>query len=336
MSRTIVSTCRIDKINPHPGADRLDLAVVGGWQCCVQKDKYKVGDLITYIPPDSVLPIELAEKLGVTHLLSKGRIIPIRLRNEPSFGLVIDPVGNEGDNVASILGITKYEYPVDLNDKESMPSEPYFTTYTDIENLRNFPTIFEDGEEVIVAEKIHGTNCRLGYIYSDNYVWKKVSGGRSVQRKDVPGSVYWYPWSLPQISWLKDMLASTYSGCGQFIMFGEVYGTQKKMKYGIPGKLGFRLFDILVEGRYLDWDETFSIAKKCGVETVPVLYRGPFSLAKIAELSKGMSTIEGANHIREGVIVRPVKERFNEKIGRCILKYVSDDFLVGGYDGSGE
>ena len=336
MSSTIVSTRRIDRLNPHPGADRLELAVVGGWQCCVQKGKYKAGDLITYIPPDSVLPVELADKLGVTKFLSNGRIIPVRLRNEPSFGLVIDPVGNEGDNVADQLGITKYQPPFDPRDKEALPSNPYFATYTDIENMRNFPNVFDDGEEVIVTEKIHGKNCRLGFILNDEGSWERIAGGRSVQRKDVPGSVYWYPWSLPQVNFFAGALLGVSDAKRQIIMFGEVFGTQKKMKYGLPGQFGFRLFDIMVDGAYWDWDKTVSLAQECQVETVPVLYRGPFSLAKIAELSKGLSTIEGADHIREGVVVRPVKERLNDKVGRAILKYVSDDFLVGDYDGSGE
>jgi RNA ligase (TIGR02306 family) len=335
MSSTIVSTRRIDRLNPHPGADRLELAVVGGWQCCVQKGKYKAGDLITYIPPDSVLPAELADKLGVTKFLSNGRIIPVRLRNEPSFGLVIDPVGNEGDNVAEQLGITKYQPPFDPRDKEALPSDPYFATYTDIENMRNFPNVFDDGEEVIVTEKIHGKNCRLGFILNDDDAWRRIAGGRTVQRKEVPGSIYWYPWSLPQVNLLAGVLLGT-EVSRQIIMFGEVYGTQKKMKYSSTGGLGFRLFDIMTDGTYWNWDEIAYSAGECGVATVPVLYRGPFSLEKIAELSKGMSKIEGANHLREGVVVRPVKERLNDKIGRVIAKYVSDDYLVGNYDGSGE
>lgn len=336
MSSTIVSTCRIDRVSPHPKADRLELAVVGGWQCCVQRGKYRSGDLITYIPPDSVLPIDLADRLGVTRFLSDGRIIPVRLRNEPSFGLVIDPVGSEGDNVAEQLGISKYQPPFDARDKDAMPSNPCFTTYTDIENMRNFPAVLQDGEEVIVAEKIHGLNGRLGLILNDDGNWEKLAGGRSVQRKNIEGSAIWYPWSIPQINFMTGAILGTAKPSRQVIIFGEIYGTQKKMRYGIPGQFGFRLFDIMVDGVYWDWDRTAGLAQDCSVEIVPVIYRGPFSLAKIAEISSGSSLIPGADHIREGVVVRPVSERLNEKIGRLILKYVSDDYLCGDYDASGE
>ena len=336
MSSTIVSTRRIDQVSSHPNAEKLELAIVGGWQCCVQKGKYKSGDLITYIPPDSVLPVALSDSLGVTKFLSNGRIIPIRLRNEASFGLVIDPVGNEGDNVADQLGITKYQPPVDPNDKEAEASNPFFTTYTDIENLRNFTDVFQDGEEVVVTEKIHGKNSRLGYILNDEGVWQRLAGGRTVQRKNTPGSAHWYPWSLPQMNLLAGAILADPKIARQIVMFGEIFGNQKKMKYGLPGVLGYRMFDLFTDGSYWNYDSMHDLATQCGVETVPVLYRGPYSLAKIVELSKGKSTIPGADHIREGVVVRPVVERLNPKVGRVILKYVSDDYLCGDFDASGE
>lgn len=336
MSSTIVSTRRIDRVSSHPNADKLELAIVGGWQCCIQKGKYKSGDLITYIPPDSILPVELANNLGVAKFLSDGRIVPVRLRGEPSFGLVIDPVGTEGDNVAVQLGISKYQPPFDARDKDAMPSNPYFSTYTDIENMRNFPSAFQDGEEVVVLEKIHGKCGRLGFIRHDEGIWQRLAGGKSVQRKQVEGSAYWYPWSLAQINFMNGAIMGANKVNNQIINFGEIYGTQKKMRYGIPGQFGFRLFDIMTDGIYWNWDKIEEITKECSVETAPVLYRGPFNLAKIVELSKGNSTIPGADHIREGVVVRPVVERLNEKIGRLILKYVSDDYLCGDYDASSE
>ena len=34
-------------------------------------------------------------------------------------------------------------------------------------------------------------------------------------------------------------------------------------------------------------------------------------------------------HIREGLVVRPLQERTDPKIGRVLLKYVSDSYLFG-------
>ena len=63
---------------------------------------------------------------------------------------------------------------------------------------------------------------------------------------------------------------------------------------------------------------------------VPVLYRGPFSNAVIQDYISGPSMIYGAKHIREGIVVKPIIERYSERLrGRLILKYVSMDYLEG-------
>jgi hypothetical protein len=64
------------------------------------------------------------------------------------------------------------------------------------------------------------------------------------------------------------------------------------------------------------------------VPTVPVLYRGPFSLQKMKELADGNSTLTGADHIREGVVVKPVKERTHPKVGRLALKYIGIQYSL--------
>jgi hypothetical protein len=36
----------------------------------------------------------------------------------------------------------------------------------------------------------------------------------------------------------------------------------------------------------------------------------------------------GGGHIREGVVVKPTIERTDPKIGRVVLKYLNDDYLL--------
>ena len=69
-----------------------------------------------------------------------------------------------GTDVREHYGIGKYRPPVKFHAGDSEAAHPLFHRYTDIENLRNFPEVFADGEEVVVTEKIHGTNSRIGYV----------------------------------------------------------------------------------------------------------------------------------------------------------------------------
>ena len=64
----MVEVCRIKDILPHKNADKLEIAVIKGWESIVGKGEYKAGDTVVYIPVDAVLPLELAERLGVSNL----------------------------------------------------------------------------------------------------------------------------------------------------------------------------------------------------------------------------------------------------------------------------
>ena len=68
-----------------------------------------------------------------------------------------------------------------------------------------------------------------------------------------------------------------------------------------------------------------SLDGKC--PCVPLLWRGPYSAEKLAELAEGKTTFEGAGHIREGTVITPIQERTHPEIGRVQLKYVSNDYL---------
>lgn len=328
MSSLIVPVTTIEKIEPHTNADALELVQVLGWQLVVRKGEYRVGDKIVYFPIDTVLPLELSERFSVTRYLSKQRIRCAKLRGEPSFGLAVRPDQDWplGENVAEYYGATKYEPPLRPQAGDMLPPPPLFVSYTDIENMRNFPSIFAPGEEVILSEKIHGTNCRIALIDGE---W--MAGSMEVRRKQPEEGVfntYWYPLSFQSIRSLLEDLSRTHR---QVILFGEIYGSKiQSFHYGLKNTLGFRAFDLLLDGRYMNWPDFLLLCNTYGVETVPVLATIPFDPESIKQHSEGKTTLMWENpHIREGVVVRPLKERTDPKIGRVILKYVSDSYLFG-------
>jgi RNA ligase (TIGR02306 family) len=333
LSSIIVPIAQVDKVSPHPDPETtsLELIQVLGWQLVARKGQYTEGQRLVYVPPDSLLPFELSERLGVTNYLSKQRVRCIKLRGEPSFGLTFPPDEDWalGENVAEYYGITKYEPPVRMTGDDGEPEHPLFIRYTDIENLRNFPDVLELGEPVVISEKVDGTNCRIGLIEG-----QVICGSMRVQRKrpdptSKKQALYWYPYtSVPGVAELLDELGKEHR---QVILFGEVYGPGiNSFNYGLPaGRVEFRVFDIFCDGKYLDWWDTAAWCKKYSIETVPILAEVPYSLEwRVKPLSTGTTTINGATHMREGVVVRPLFERTHPKTGRVILKYVSDEYLV--------
>jgi RNA ligase (TIGR02306 family) len=85
--RKLVHIEKIIELIPIPGADRVELAKILGWECVVKKGEFKVGDLCAYFEIDCVLDITKPhfEFLKDT----KGRIKTRRFLKQISQGLVL-------------------------------------------------------------------------------------------------------------------------------------------------------------------------------------------------------------------------------------------------------
>jgi RNA ligase (TIGR02306 family) len=345
MSTIKVEVCEILDIQPHGNADALELATVQGWQMCVKKGVHQKGDLVVYFEQGTVLKKEIAAELNVATYLSDktdingDRVLVvhrIKLRGEPSFGLVVSPeVGMElGQDVAEFYQATKYFPPIKIQAGDSAGEDPNFPKYTSLENMRSYPNLLEVGETVIATEKVHGTNCRIGYVWNIDEEEKPtmMAGSRTLRRKEpedintMVANTYWFPHTLPGVKRLFAELQS--QGCKQVILYGEVYGQGiQAYNYG-ERKINFRAFDLLLDGKYVDYATFKSLCDRHQVEQVPLVYEGAFSLDVIKLHSDGDSLV-GGNHGREGVVVKPIVERDHPKSGRVILKYVGDRYLFG-------
>jgi RNA ligase (TIGR02306 family) len=336
MASIITEVCRIENIIPHDNANLLEIVQIKGWQCVVKKGEFKIKDLVVYFQPDTILPQRITDRLGVSSYCSikfQGmRIKSVKLRGQVSMGLVIpieDPTWTEGTDVSKYYNSEKYIPPVVLNNADAVAENNLFPRYTKIENLRNYPRVIGGGgEEVVISEKIHGMSCRVGCLNGG----EEVAGTRMVQRQRpddafMASNMAWCPWTIPGV---RDMLRQLGTQYKVVILYGEVYGTiQKGFPYDAPNQLGFRAFDLFLDGKYVDYDIFKNTCDMFKVPVVPILYRGPYSFDKVKEFSEGKSTI--GSHMREGVVCRLVKERFIRNIGRCIFKYLSDSYLISKY-----
>lgn len=165
--------------------------------------------------------------------------------------------------------------------------------------------------------------------------WQFLGGSHKTARKQIDPegreSVYWHPLTLrPVLSLLTDLCDEQHD----VILFGELFGPGvQDMDYGVePGTIGWRLFDISVDGRYLDWEDVFNLCVVYGVSTVPVLYTGRFSPDDVNLFTYGPTTVAYESDIkckfkgREGIVITPLKEQ-PCALGRLILKSVSADYL---------
>lgn len=334
MSETYTEIVEVSAVRPHPNADRLEIANVKGATVVVQKGAFHPGEKAVWFPPNMVVPDKAAEALGVKQYLKGGNIVgACRLRGQPSYGFLAPlrelPVGA---NVDAAFGTAKYEPPPrDWGDAEC--DHLAFHKYTDIQNILRFPDAIPVGTPVRITEKIHGSNSRVGLIKGE-----LMAGSNKVRRKppadgNYGGSRYWWPLSNKRlVEMLRGLSVNTDQGV---IVFGEIFGRGvQDMDYGVPGPHGYRIFDISVDGRYLDWDRVEALCDAFELQTVPVLYTGPYSPELIEQFTDGPTTVIEPDQVkcnykgREGIVITPLVETHSDVLGgRLILKSVSIDYI---------
>ncbi len=321
------------KLNEHPDADMLSLVKVGGYECVVKTDEWKDGDIGIYIPPDYVVPNnDIFAFLG-----GNTRIKVRKYRGKYSQGLLI-PVPPEffnatvGESAMDALGIVRYEPPVPMSSygQDTKGPSGHFSKY-DVENIELYSDLIAQGDHVIITEKIHGTNARfVNTKGSDSDDLKMFCGSRTRWKQEGSN---WWSLALQQNPWIESWCKDHPGLC----LYGEVYGNVQELKYGAAGNhLFFKVFDIwhVQEARWLTHKEVATCADS-RVEFVPVVYHGPFDLTKARELAEGNSTVITirdkqtftSKHIREGVVIRPVPEKYDRQLGRIQLKLVSNRYL---------
>ncbi len=341
MTESLCPVVRISRLSPIPEADEIESARVFGCDVIVPKGGYSVGDLAIYVPPEMVLPERLAESLkGAAKLFGKhrNRTRPHKLRGAFSEGILIGPIphGIEGADAAQALGITKYEPPVPKTWRGECVHVPGFTIPYDIRSARRFYRIMRPGEIIELTEKLHGTFCAVGYfshlnscdlIGGDTVVYSKGLGmtGHTL-KADNRDNLYV---STATNLMLRERIKAAFNGRPATI-FGEIYGADiQDLGYGraVPD---FALFDIYLglpgKGHWLDRNELAHISREVA-GMVPVLYRGPLEGDILKEWASGPTVAGAGTHLSEGVVMRPARDRIDQKLGRVALKYVSPEYL---------
>lgn len=184
---------KVEKLVSIEGADKIEQAWISGWECVVQKERYRIGQLLVVATTDAVIPFELAEQLGVTNYLKHRKktnqytVRTTKLRGVYSQALVIaeftDEEGiNEGEDMMNTYGIFKYEEPEEIiqtpsGKKLRFHKNENFHIYYKFPNAKNVPDMFHPDDDVIITRKIHGTNFRAGVVRKTKItLWDRIKG----------------------------------------------------------------------------------------------------------------------------------------------------------------
>lgn len=257
-----------------------------------------------------------------------------------------------GQDASSFLGVKKYEPPVEeipanMKAKVAGVAQGYPVSY-DIENLKNHISAFADGEEVVFTEKIHGTLTQIGianrqddfesFKYGRYFVTSKGQGKKGILIDMKDKTNVYVSMAIKTELHVKLMVIQheykhIFGDNPILVAIGETAGPGvQDLTY--TKEIEFRLFDLAYakapgQHNYVDFATLQKIAKDYDIPMVPVLYRGPYSRDVVKLHTSGKETISGqGKHIREGIVIKPVIERFTHHLGRTILKSVSEDYLL--------
>ena len=342
-------------LEKHPNADSLSIATIKGWQCIVKTDEFQNESLGVYVPLDAVADKEhpllsfmegkKVKTIRLRQVISQGILLPFtKVLNyiSTTHGEVF-PFPGEGDDLKELLFIRKWEPPPEPMRGTSVPDfmaielPDEMQKYTDIENVKNFPEVLVEGEEVVITEKLHGTSARFGLIDGKFYIGSRNRGLRTENFISKAGELIeikkstWHEVAEKEniIEILKNLTVSLNSN--KIILYGEIVGKSiQDLKYGHEEPT-FYAYDVAYvdsDGltKYLSASSFRETVGSAGAKLVPLIKVGPYSKADL-ELRNGKTTLNDS-HVREGVVIEPSQPRFDRSLGRVILKSIGEEYLL--------
>lgn len=342
----------IDDIQPIPGADRIEVAKLGGWQSIVTKNKYKVGEKVVYAEIDSAIPLNetidsdgsLAKRGSKTldgveyHILKT-----VKLRGTISQGLVFPlsvlgeyaEAAEVGDDVSEILGIIKYD-----------PFEPKWiirggTGQDKLAKLKerdkniigSFPTEFARKTD---SERVQNlTNC-FSELKKHNWVATEKIDGQSITLINDGGKV-----RVATRNWeVENHPAKDWAIANGFLRFipegwavqGEWAGPKvQNNRLGLSANRLF-VFSLWKDGQLTDWRMN-QWTVKYSVPIIGVLTGGELqNVDSLIQETDGMKTLlSGTPGVEaEGIVFHENDGRVLECLGlRSTFKVINNSFLLG-------
>jgi RNA ligase (TIGR02306 family) len=360
-SNSVCFVTRINEIKPIEGADNIEQAVVGGWNCIIQKGQYVENDLVVVATTDAVIPQELSDTMNVTNYLRKGqRVRTVKLRGVYSECLLIPlkyiPLMEnyyDGKDMMFTMNIYKYEPPAIQIQLASGRKLKYhqnqnFGIYYKFPNIKNVNGMFNEFDEVEVTRKIHGTNARFGIVKKNKLsLWDKVKrffgdkwveyeyvyGSHNVEKgSDTQGFYDTDVWrtvaekyKIREKLWhLFKNLQDVYKIDSGIVIYGEIYGPgiQKNYDYGLK-EIQYAGFDVTIDGKYIPCSTSRTFHKMLSLDSVPVLTVDYWT----PDLQNDylFDKIEGTKVPHEGIVIKST-----DGDRRKVAKVINPDYLIYG------
>ena len=187
--------------------------------------------------------------------------------------------------------------------------------YKKISNLYKDIRIL-DFKECYTLEKIHGTSAHI---------------------KFTDGKIHFFSGGSKHETFIKlfdeEVLIALFTALGfpSICVYGEAYGGKMQGMSGTYGKeLRFTAFEVQIGEAWLNVPNALDVATKLQLDFVP-FEQGPATVEwlneqrdKPSQIAKRLGIVE--DKMREGIVIRPLKEYFDYRGNRIITKHKRDEF----------
>jgi hypothetical protein len=177
-----------------------------------------------------------------------------------------------------------------------------------------------------VTEKIDGTNIRVLTDEAGHVTF----GGRT-DRAQMPTDLFQYLLATFTPAKMIAAFAKEDEPLPSVVLYGEGYGAGIQKGGGYRPDKAFRLFDVLVAGKWwLDFENVSDVARKLDIKTAPRI--GRWTLDEIVfNVRAGFSSVvaldDSGQHVpAEGIVARPIEPLFDKRGRRVIIKLKTKDF----------
>lgn len=173
------------------------------------------------------------------------------------------------------------------------------------------------------TEKIDGTNVRVSYMSHGDTIPCELDFYGKTDNSQIPTFLYRYLHTTFTVEKLKLVFGEEPI---KVCLYGEGFGNkiQKAGKLYNPNGCGFILFDININGVWLERGNVEAIAKILEIPRVPIVGSGRL-LDGIEIVKEGLSSNIG-NAPMEGLVMRPIVEMQSRLGKRIITKIKHKDF----------
>jgi hypothetical protein len=174
--------------------------------------------------------------------------------------------------------------------------------------LRNLPFDY--------TEKVDGMNTRVAFD------GEEITFHGRTNNAQLPANL---------VNWLNsnitvDKMHEAFDAdCTRVCLYGEGYGDGIQDRKYLDGEQKFILFDVYVHGYWLKRKDVEDVARKLGIDVVPIVGTGSL-YDMVYYVRDGFKSLINPSVDAEGIVARPIEELFLRNRDRVIVKLKTSDF----------